>query len=82
VDNILGDIKKWVTTRSRVATFCQHHSFISSLEPFKVKDTLGDLNCVVSMQEELINFKCNKVWYLVERPKLNIVGIKWVFYNK
>jgi hypothetical protein len=25
VDNILGDIKKGVTTRSHVATFCQHH---------------------------------------------------------
>jgi hypothetical protein len=34
------------------------------------------------MQEELNNFKRNKVWSLVERPKLNVVGIKWVFYNK
>jgi hypothetical protein len=34
------------------------------------------------MQEELINFKRNKVCFLVERPKLNIVGIKWVFHNK
>jgi hypothetical protein len=29
VDNILGDIKKGVTTRSRVANFCEHNSFIS-----------------------------------------------------
>jgi hypothetical protein len=34
------------------------------------------------MQEELNNFKRNKVWSLVERPKLNVVGTKWVFYNK
>jgi hypothetical protein len=34
------------------------------------------------MQEELNNFKRNEVWSLVERPKQNIVGIKWVFYNK
>jgi hypothetical protein len=34
------------------------------------------------MKEELNNFKCNEVWSLVERRKLNIVGIKWVFYNK
>jgi hypothetical protein len=34
------------------------------------------------MQEELNNFKRNKVWSLVERPKQNIVGTKWVFYNK
>ena len=31
VDNILGDIEKGVTTRSRVATFCEHYSFVSSL---------------------------------------------------
>jgi hypothetical protein len=34
------------------------------------------------MQEELNNFKRNKIWSLVERPKQNIVGIKWVFRNK
>jgi hypothetical protein len=60
VDNILGDIKKGVTTGSRVATFCQHHSFVSSLKPFKVEDVLRDPNWVVAMQEELNNFMCNK----------------------
>jgi hypothetical protein len=34
------------------------------------------------MQEELNNFKRNKVWSLVPRPKQNVVGTKWVFYNK
>jgi hypothetical protein len=34
------------------------------------------------MQEELNNFKRNKVWSLVESPKQNIVGTKWVFHNK
>jgi hypothetical protein len=34
------------------------------------------------MQEELNNFKRNKVWSLVERPKQNVVGTKWVFRNK
>jgi hypothetical protein len=61
VDNILGDIKKGVTTRSRVANFCRYYSFISSLEPFKVEDTLCDLDWVVAMQEELNNFKRNKI---------------------
>jgi hypothetical protein len=42
VDNILGDIKKGVTTRSRVANFCQHYCFVSSMEPFKVQDALCD----------------------------------------
>jgi hypothetical protein len=39
IDNILGDIEKGVTTRSRVANFCEHYSFVSSFEPFKVRCT-------------------------------------------
>jgi hypothetical protein len=61
VDNVLGDIKKGVTTRSRVATFCRYYSFVSSLEPFKVEYALCDLDWVVAMQEDLNNFKHNKV---------------------
>jgi hypothetical protein len=57
VDNILGDIKKAVTTRSRVANFCKHYSLVSSLEPFKVEDALHNLDWVVAMHEELNNFK-------------------------
>jgi hypothetical protein len=37
---------------------------------------------VVAMQDELNNFKRNQVWSLVERPKQNIVGTKWIFCNK
>jgi hypothetical protein len=69
VDNILGDIKKGVTTRSRVATFCQHYLFVSSLEPFKVEDALCDPDWVMVMQEELNNIKRNEVWSMVKRPK-------------
>jgi hypothetical protein len=31
VNSILGDIHKGVTTRSRVANFCEHYSFVSSI---------------------------------------------------
>jgi hypothetical protein len=68
VDQILGDISKGVTTRSRLVNFCEHYSFVSSIEPFRV--------------EELNNFKRNEVWTLVPRPKQNVVGTKWVFRNK
>jgi hypothetical protein len=82
VDNILGSISKGVTTRSRLATFCEHYSFVSSLEPFKVDEALDDPDWVMAMQEELNNFTWNKVWSLVERPKQNVIGTKWVFQNK
>ena len=34
------------------------------------------------MQEELNNFTRNEVWSLVQRPKKNVIGTKWVFRNK
>jgi hypothetical protein len=42
VNSILGDIHKGVTTRSRVAHFCEHYSFVSSIEPYRVDDALRD----------------------------------------
>src|SRR5690349_6051738 len=82
VDQILGDISKGVTTRSRLVIFCEHYSFVSSIEPFRVEEALLDPDWVLAMQEELNNFKRNEVWTLVPRPKQNVLGTKWVFRNK
>jgi hypothetical protein len=82
VDQILGDISKGVTTRSRLANFYEHYSFVSSIEPFRVEEALQDPDWVLAIQEELNNFKRNEVWSLVPRPKQNVVGTKWVFRNK
>jgi hypothetical protein len=82
INSILGDIHKGVTTRSRVAHFCEHYSFVSSIEPYRVEDALRDLDWVLAMQEKLNNFTRNEVWHLVPRPNQNVVGTKWVFRNK
>jgi hypothetical protein len=49
INNIIGDIEKGVTTRSCVAIFCEHYSFVFSFDPFKVEDALHDPNWVVAM---------------------------------
>jgi hypothetical protein len=82
VNSILDDIHKGVTTRSRVAHFCEHYSFVSSIEPYRVEDALKDSDWVLAMQEELNNFTRNEVWHLVPRPNQNVVGTKWVFRDK
>jgi hypothetical protein len=82
VNTILGDIHKGVTTRSRVAHFCEHYSFVSSIEPHRVEEALQDSDWVLAMQKELNNFTRNEVWHLVPRPNQNIIGTKWVFRNK
>jgi hypothetical protein len=61
VNSILGDIHKGVTTRSRVAHFCEHYSFMSSIELYRIDDALRDSYWVVAMVEELDNFTRNEV---------------------
>jgi hypothetical protein len=52
------------------------------LEPLRVEEALEDADWVMAMQEELNNFTRNEVWSLVEHPKQNVIGTKWVFHNK
>jgi hypothetical protein len=82
INSILGDIHKGVTTRSWVAHFCEHYSFVSFIEPYRVEDVLRDPDWVVAMQEELNNFTRNEVCHLVPCPNQNVIGTKWVFRNK
>ncbi|KAK1686022.1 hypothetical protein QYE76_046870 [Lolium multiflorum] len=82
--NILGDLKSKVSTRRQLSNFCEHHAFVSMVEPIKVFDALEDPDWVQAMHEELNNFKRNDVWTLVNRPDhcRNVIGTKWVFKNK
>jgi hypothetical protein len=82
VGNILGTIRRGVTTHSRLSNFCAFYSFVSSLKPFSVEQALEDQDWIIAMEEELNNFKGNEVWKLVPRPKQNVIGTKWVFRNK
>jgi predicted RND superfamily exporter protein len=44
VDSIIGDISRDVQTRSRLASFCEHFSFMSSIEPKKIDKALKDVD--------------------------------------
>jgi hypothetical protein len=41
---IIGDISRGVQTKSRLASFCEHFLFISSIEPKKIDETLLDVD--------------------------------------
>ena len=56
LDHIIGDIQRCVQTRSRLASFCEHFSFVSSIEPKKIDEALRDVDWVNAMHEELNNF--------------------------
>jgi transposase InsO family protein len=82
-DLIIGSPTRGVMTRSRLASFMEHHSFVSCIEPTNVEEALQDPDWINAMHEELNNFTRNKVWTLEEKPKdARIIGTKWVFRNK
>ncbi|GJS94298.1 putative ribonuclease H-like domain-containing protein [Tanacetum coccineum] len=55
----------------------------SKIEPKKISQALKDESLVDAMQEELLQFKIQKVWILVDLPfGKKAIGIKWVYTNK
>ncbi|GJR71417.1 putative ribonuclease H-like domain-containing protein [Tanacetum coccineum] len=57
--------------------------FLSQEEPKTISQALKDESWVEAMQEELLQFKLQKVWVLVDLPYgKKVIGTKWVFRNK
>ncbi|GKA57040.1 putative ribonuclease H-like domain-containing protein [Tanacetum coccineum] len=57
--------------------------FLSREEPKRIAKSLSDLAWVEAMQEELLQFKLQKVWILIDLPKgKRAIGTKWIFRNK
>nr|GFD41814.1 copia protein [Tanacetum cinerariifolium] len=62
---------------------CMFAYFISQEEPKGVHQALKDPSWIKAMQEELLQFKMQKVWVLVDLPnEKRAIGTKWVFRNK
>ncbi|GJS19006.1 putative ribonuclease H-like domain-containing protein [Tanacetum coccineum] len=63
--------------------YCLFSCFLSQEEPKKIVDALNDESWVEAMQEELLQFKIQNVWVLVDCPKgVRPIGTKWVLKNK
>nr|GEY24035.1 hypothetical protein [Tanacetum cinerariifolium] len=62
---------------------CLFAYFLSQMEPKKVLQALKDPSWTEAMQEELLYFKLQDVWTLVDLPQgKRDIGSKWVFRNK
>ncbi|GJZ93682.1 hypothetical protein Tco_0665885 [Tanacetum coccineum] len=64
-DQILGDPKSAVQNRGRLKRLL---STTSIEEPKNISQALQDESWVEAMQEELLQFKLQKVWILVDLP--------------
>ncbi|GJY44467.1 putative ribonuclease H-like domain-containing protein [Tanacetum coccineum] len=76
-------IKKQRRTNHKDYQNCLFACFLSQIEPKKVIQALTDPSWIEAMQEELLQFKLQKVWTLVDLPKdKRAIGTKWVYRNK
>ena len=55
--NVPGSLRKGVITRRQLANYCEHHAFVSCVEPQKVYEALEDSDWLNAMHEELNNFE-------------------------
>nr|GEY21486.1 putative ribonuclease H-like domain-containing protein [Tanacetum cinerariifolium] len=99
VSQIIGDLSSTTQTRSMIKVVkdqdglsymfnddfhtCMFACFLSQEEPKRVHKALKDPSWIEAMQEELLQFKMQKVWVLVDLPHgKRSIGTKWVFRNK
>ncbi|GJZ29454.1 ribonuclease H-like domain-containing protein, partial [Tanacetum coccineum] len=76
LEQIIGDIHSAPQTRRMTKSVTEH-------EPKKVIQGLKDPSWIEAMQEELIQFKLQQVWTLVDLPYgKRAIGTKWVYMNK
>nr|GEU32000.1 hypothetical protein [Tanacetum cinerariifolium] len=62
---------------------CMFVCFLSQEEPKRVHQALNDPSWIEAIQEELLQFKMQKFWILVDLPHgKRAIGTKWVYRNK
>ncbi|GKB61597.1 putative ribonuclease H-like domain-containing protein [Tanacetum coccineum] len=62
---------------------CLYACFLSQIEPTSIAKALSDSSWLEEIKEELLQFKLQQVWILVDLPiGKRVIGTKWVFKNK
>ncbi|GKA70410.1 putative ribonuclease H-like domain-containing protein [Tanacetum coccineum] len=76
LDQVIGDLQSATQTRRMSKN-------LEEQEPKKVIYALKDPSWIEAMQEELLQFKLQEVWTLVDLPNgKRAIDTKWVFRNK
>ena len=82
LDNVIGNIEKWVSTKKSLNNLCETMAFVSQVEPKYLNEALQDNNWILAMQEKLNQFTRSEVWSIIPRTcEMNIIGTKWVYKN-
>ncbi|GJV41330.1 putative ribonuclease H-like domain-containing protein [Tanacetum coccineum] len=83
LDHVIGDVQSGVLTRRMIKT-TNEQGFISAVYEGKTHEDLHTYpSWIEAMQEELLQFKLQQVWTLVDLPHgKRAIGTKWVYMNK
>ncbi|GJS21497.1 putative ribonuclease H-like domain-containing protein [Tanacetum coccineum] len=82
IENVIGDVKSSVQTR-RMTKPTSKQGFLSVIEPTSIVKALYDSSWVEAMQEELMQFKLQQGWILMDLPiGKRAIRTKWIFRNK
>ncbi|GKC03275.1 putative ribonuclease H-like domain-containing protein [Tanacetum coccineum] len=91
LDHVIGNVQSGVQTRRMARAqecnpdlhTCLFACFLSQEEPKNVIQALKDPSWIEAMQEELLQFKLQQVWTLVDLPSgKRAIETKWVYRNK
>ncbi|GKC28554.1 putative ribonuclease H-like domain-containing protein, partial [Tanacetum coccineum] len=81
--NITNSYTVPTTPNTRIHKDHPIENVIGDIEPLSIAKALSDSSWVEVMQEELLQFKLQQVWILVDLPiGKRAIGTKWVFRNK
>ena len=61
LDNIIGEISKGVSSRSRLKVLCKNMAFVSQVDRGNINEALRDELWLMAIHEELNHFKRNEV---------------------
>ncbi|GKB54694.1 putative ribonuclease H-like domain-containing protein, partial [Tanacetum coccineum] len=80
---LISYVQKQQRNNHKVQQHCLFACFLSQEEPKKITEALKDNSWVEAMQEELLQFRLQQVWILVDLPHgSKVIGTKWVYRNK
>ncbi|GJT41588.1 putative ribonuclease H-like domain-containing protein [Tanacetum coccineum] len=76
---LISYFKKQQRNNHKDQMHCLFACFLSQEEPKKISEALQDDSLVQPMQEELLQFKLQQVWVLVDLPQGMRNGTNWVY---
>ncbi|KAK1415001.1 hypothetical protein QVD17_30770 [Tagetes erecta] len=84
LSQIIGSLnQRTMRSQTEHANVCLYSCFLSQVIPKNISEALQDNSWIEAMQEELLQFRKQEVWKLVDLPEgENAIGTRWLYKDK